>query len=122
LHKLYFKYTLLSFLLLVLQTGSLLAAILYEPTTVPKTTFIANKGQWDNPSLFMANIPGGQLYIEPHAWHFVFENQQDLSVLHKHPRPFADDFKTYTVRGHAVRIAFEGGSEDTKIDAQQPKT
>ncbi len=109
-------------MLLVSLPAALQADIPHEPQPVQKPVFIENLGQWDNQARFMANIGGGQLYIEPQAWYFIFENQQDNAVLFKHPRTFTDDFKTYTVRGHSVKVQFAGAGEDVKLDGQKARS
>ena len=86
-----------------------------------KLQFIENKGQWDNDAAFVATINGGQLFVEKNALHFLFTQQQDLAKAFKHPRHFEEDFKSYTVRHHAVRITFVNGSEDAVVTGQQPE-
>jgi gliding motility-associated-like protein len=121
LRKQYFKYTLFTLITLLLKQANIVAAALSDPPVNNQTVFIQNKGQWDNAAQFMANIPGGQLYVEPQAWHFIFESKEDLALLHKHPRAFADDFKTYTVNGHSVRISFLGAGEDVTLNGAFPR-
>lgn len=85
-----------------------------------KISFTENKGQWDNPSLFSTPLPGGRLYIEKNAFHFIFHNQQDIAAAFLHPRAFEDNFKPYTVRFHAVRVSFAGSSNAVKARGEQP--
>ncbi len=90
-----------------------------QPTHKNSPAFIENTGQWNNPAHFMAKLPGGIVYLEKNALHFFFQHQQDLAIALKHPRAFEDDFKTYTVRNHAVRVNFKGSNEDTKTSGLQ---
>ncbi|MES2559251.1 MAG: PKD domain-containing protein [Bacteroidota bacterium] len=84
--------------------------------------FIENKGQWDNNARFMAPVPNGHLFIEPKALHFIFKHPQDVAAAFKHPRAFEDDFKSFTVRSHAVRIVFEGSSDHPHAYGESPKS
>lgn len=87
-----------------------------------KQQFIENKGQWDNSAAFMATVPNGHLFVEATALHFIFKHPEDVASAFKHPRAFEDDFKSYTVRSHAVRVEFEGCSSTPQTFGESPYT
>jgi gliding motility-associated-like protein len=87
--------------------------------TVRKVTFVENAGQWDNNAAFRATIPGGSVYAEKQALHYIFRSSKDLATAMKHPRPFEDNFIPHTINGHAVRVVFAGASEDVRIHGEQ---
>lgn len=84
--------------------------------------FIENKGQWDNNATFTATVPNGHLFVEPQALHFIFKHPEDVAAAFKHPRAFEDDFKSYTIRSHAVRIEFEGCSAFPQTYGESPQS
>ncbi len=94
----------------------------HPPAKTNKTAFIENTGQWDNQAHFMAKLPGGVVYLEKNAFHFLFQHRQDVAAALKHPRMFEDDFKAYTIRNHAVRVSFTGSNEDVTTSGKQKQT
>lgn len=65
--------------------------------------FIENKGQWEEPFITKADIPGGALFLEEKGltYHLV-----DYSELHAaHGKSVAPDFVP-TIRGHVVKVEF----------------
>lgn len=103
-----FAYSLLCALLLALNPS--FAKNQHLPQPAKRVRFIENKGQWDNPSVFESPLPGGHVYIEKNAFHFIFHDQQDVAKAFSHPRPFEGNFRSYTVHFHAVRMNFVGGN------------
>lgn len=91
----------------------------HEPKPARTLSFIENKGQWANASVFSASLPGGRLHVERNALHLIFQNQDDVNDAFKHPRPFGDDFKPRTVRFHAVRINFYGSNSGVISSGEQ---
>lgn len=89
------------------------------PTNTP-FEFIENKGQWENPSLYTAQLDHSELSIEKNALQYFFYDQVDLAKIVKHPRAIKDDFKTYTLKGHALRVFFLNSNEDATIVAAKP--
>ena len=82
--------------------------------------FVENIGQWDNPSLYSVQMNGAELFIEKNALQYFFYDQGDIAKLVKHPRAVKEDFKSYTVKGHALRINFLSCNENTKAIGSQP--
>ncbi|MES2779296.1 MAG: PKD domain-containing protein [Bacteroidota bacterium] len=113
-------YLLLAVITIMAQTT--LGQSIHSDAPVHKLQFIENKGQWDNNAPFMAAVPNGHLFVEPRALHFIFKNPEDVAAAFKHPRIFEDDFKSYTVRSHAVRISFEGASDRPQTYGELPKS
>lgn len=70
----------------------------------------------------MAAVPNGHLFVEPQALHFIFKHPEDVASAFKHPRAFEDDFKSYTIRSHAVRIEFEGCSDFPQTYGESPQS
>jgi len=69
--------------LLFLLLGATLPIYLAAGTSMrtPQIHFIENKGQWKNSVLFMAEIPGGRLFIEKHALTYLFEDRHAMHEI-----------------------------------------
>jgi gliding motility-associated-like protein len=93
----------------------------HEPRPVSRVRFIENKGQWDNQAVFASPLPGGHLWVEKNAFHFIFHNQQDVASAFRHPRPFEANFQNYPVHFHAVRVNF-AGANTLKATGELPRT
>ena len=79
-----------------------------KPVPKPNTGFIANKGQWVNASQYLINLKGAQVFIEPNAFQYFFEKEQDVANYFSHTlNPHL--FKPQTINRHAVRLEFENG-------------
>lgn len=84
------------------------------------TGFIANKGQWDNPSAYLLSTGGNQVFMETHAFQYFFENQTDVANYFSHQlNPHL--FKAMRIRRHAVRVTFEGASDGTSVSGLNAK-
>ncbi len=96
-----------SILLLLLNTTYLRVFAHIEPAVQKSNTgFIANKGQWLNPSQYLINLKGAQVFIEPTAFQYFFEREQDVANYFSHSlNPHL--FKAQTINRHAVRVEFE---------------
>jgi gliding motility-associated-like protein len=108
------------FAILLLATGTVAGKNTHEPEHRNRIRFTENKGQWDNRAAFYTPLPGGHLYVENQAMHFIFHNEQDIRQALKHPRVFADDLKSYTVRFHSVRVTFAGSSSTASANGESP--
>jgi len=91
-----------------------------ETSLKDKFEFVENKGQWDNRSLYSVQLFGAELFIEKNALQYFFYDQNDIAKLVKHPRPVFDDFKKYTVKGHALRINFLNSNKSIKNISSAP--
>lgn len=92
----------------------------HEEPAVPKsnTGFIANKGQWLNPSKYLINLKGAQVFLEPNAFQYFFEKEQDVANYFNHGRnPHL--FKAQTINRHAIRVEFENALKNP-IVGQDP--
>ena len=98
------------------------AETVHPATPFASLQFIENKGQWDNKATFMASVSGGHLFVEPNALHFIFKNADDVAAAFKHPRAFEDNFKSFTVRSHALRIEFEGSLDNPGTYGENPQS
>jgi hypothetical protein len=80
----------------------------HEEPAVPKsnTGFIANNGQWLNPAKYLINLKGAQVFVEPKAFQYFFEREQDVANYFSHTlNPHF--FKAQTINRHAVRVEFK---------------
>ena len=67
-------------------TGPFLALIaFFLPffSTAQTIRFEPNRGQWPQPVQFMADIPGGRLFLEPDGWTYLFWDEAQLEELHE---------------------------------------
>ncbi|MFI5222436.1 MAG: SBBP repeat-containing protein, partial [Bacteroidia bacterium] len=96
-----------------------------QPAAVPASRnfeFVENKGQWDNPSVFCVQLDQAQLFIEKNAVQYFFYDKKEVAALVKHPRPFKDDFKKYSVHGNALRIGFLNSDPNATSEGSNPFT
>lgn len=97
--------------------------------------FIENKGQWDSRARFMGDLKSGAFFLEQNGFTVVLHNPQDLQkVLHRHhmgqsnakaanasrpnpsnPEGVLTTAPDLTVRSHAYKMKFEGGSGEAQI-------
>lgn len=69
------------------------------------TGFIANKGQWLNNAKYLINLKGAQVFMEPTAFQYFFENEQDVAEYFNHTsNPHL--FKSKIINRHAIRVDF----------------
>lgn len=85
-----------------------------EASIHPNTGFIANAGQWKNPSRFLITMSGAQIFAEKHAIQYFFENLEDVDKYFNHSlNPHL--FNKQTIRQHAVRVDFLNPSVHTQV-------
>jgi gliding motility-associated-like protein len=66
--------------------------------------FVENKGQWNSRARYMAELPGGRLFLESRGFTYALADAQALERHHDHQA--ASDL----VRAHAYSVTFEGGN------------
>jgi len=81
-----------------------------------KLRYVANKGQWEAPVLFKAEVPGGAVFAERTCLTYNFCNPSDLEALHHSEHDLHKPF-TGTLRGHAYRMVFDGGNAKSVLGA-----
>ncbi|MBL0913718.1 MAG: gliding motility-associated C-terminal domain-containing protein [Bacteroidia bacterium] len=74
-------------------------------TTYP---FIQNKGQWVAPVLYKADLPGGNMWIEPQGISYGFFDHAKLVAIHDHFEGHEGVARTPEIRAHALRIRLLG--------------
>ena len=85
-----------------------------KPVSKSNTGFIANKGQWVNPSQYLINLKGAQIFIEPKAFQYFFEKEQDVANYFSHSlNPHL--LKAQKIHRHAVRVEFENALNATIV-------
>ena len=75
--------------------------------------FIENKGQWDGHARYAAALPGGRLFAEADGLTFALLADGGPAQLGHRPRPQAPHTPPQAdsvVRGHALKLHFEGAS------------
>jgi len=78
---------------------------LMSSTSIP-LTFIENRGQWDDAVQFIARHRGMVAFVEKDALTLKFEKRVAKEQ----------------VKGVAMRMAFEGASEDVVLEAEEPRS
>ncbi len=118
-------------LILFLPLTIIFAASAGEPiVNVAKTRkfseirYIENKGQWESPELFRANLPMGKLFVEKNALTYVLEDPYQNSEC-QHPggcshEPEGDKSAPHLTRCHAIKMHFRGSNPDVKPIGQVP--
>ena len=80
-------------------------------------SFTENKGQWDDPFLYKADIPSGAMFIEKHGITYHFTDWSEWH--HAHGSRKATDPEPI-LKGHVVRVNFIGSGESSKIIGSAP--
>lgn len=70
--------------------------------------FVENKGQWEQPVLFKAGIPGGSCYLENDRFTFNFLDSEQLFRRHQahSGEPVETPLEDF-IRGHAYQVIFK---------------
>ncbi len=106
----YFKILFLTLLLY----PSLVSSITNDSLRISKLEFVENKGQWDNPISFKANINSGNIWIEENAITFDLYDSKAIEQLSNHK----EGKKLLLEKGinrHSYQIEFIGVNRDCKI-------
>ncbi|MFA6262475.1 MAG: gliding motility-associated C-terminal domain-containing protein [Bacteroidia bacterium] len=74
---------------------------------------IENKGQWDEPILFKANIPGGTLFITANALTYALVDESAVFAAY-HDRKYGT-----VIRSHTYRMQLEGSNMKPEIAKYQ---
>lgn len=87
--------------------------------------FIENKGQWDNPVRFMANVSGGALYVHQNGFTVLQHNEKDWHQLeermhHHQENDGAMKQAPLVVHSHAYRVSFANASPKATVLADKP--
>ncbi|TGE21783.1 PKD domain-containing protein [Hymenobacter aquaticus] len=93
-------------ILLVLMLLPARAGLAQPGHATPEKTleFVENKGQWPARARYMAELPGGRLFLENRGFTYVFADGQALEKHHGH------EATTDRLRAHAYSVTFEGGN------------
>jgi gliding motility-associated-like protein len=87
----------------------------------PGVRFTENLGQWNKQLLYRAQLPGGQLYVEPGCLTFNFYNRQKLHSLHT--GGYANGlYSDMFVNGHAYKVHFENANPSPQNVPSQVNT
>lgn len=109
------KYYILSIMVFY---GFLTQAHEKEPVSA-KNGFIQNIGQWDNPSKYLFPLKNAQLFFEPNAIQYFFEDAEQVDNFFNHTlNPHL--MKPATINQHAVRMEFIGANKNPKITGITP--
>lgn len=118
-------------LTLLLPLTIIFAASAGEPVVnVAKTRkfseirYIENKGQWESPELFRANLPMGKLFVEKQALTYVLEDPFQNSGCN-HPggcnhEPEAEKSEPHLTQCHAIKMHFNGSNPEVRPIGQVP--
>lgn len=79
-------------------------------TPSKQLTFIENKGQWNDPSLFRTELQAGKLFVEPTRLTYLLINPLDIEEMHRRKHDLGDPLNTQ-MDMHAFRINFAEANE-----------
>ncbi len=88
--------------------------------------FIENKGQWENSVKFMAQIPGGAIFIQESGFTVLQHNQKDWDKIKDLAHGHNSDQKAvtlldkFTLRSHAYKVRFLNSGKQPNIVADKP--
>ncbi len=86
--------------------------------------YIENKGQWESPELFRANLPMGKLFAEKQALTYVLQDPKGITgcshpgECSHHDESDADEHDQ--INCHAIRMKFTGSDPAVRISAREP--
>ena len=88
--------------------------------------FIENKGQWDNRVRYMAQVPGGAVFVQQVGFTIVQHHPEDFAALEEHVhghnmREKQQDIRQRMVlRSHAYKVEFLNANASPRITADKP--
>lgn len=98
--------------------------------TTDVVQFVENKGQWDSRVRYMAQVPGGAVFVQSSGFSIVQHHPEDYQVLedmvHGHDDPRHDKEggavrrQRFVLRSHAYRVHFLNGNPNPRITADKP--
>lgn len=81
--------------------------------------FVENKGQWQDPFQFKANIGGlNTLFLEDNSFTYLFHDENQTQGLHD--AYYQTDFKSYFVDAHSYKVHFLGAN-DSVLKGQEKR-
>ncbi|TGE12428.1 PKD domain-containing protein [Hymenobacter elongatus] len=78
--------------------------------------FVENRGQWNSRARYMAEVPGGRLFLENQGFTYAFADAQAVAQHHDHAAT------TDRLRAHAYSVTFEGGNPAPDFTATEATT
>ncbi|WP_133271569.1 DUF7948 domain-containing protein [Hymenobacter radiodurans] len=107
----------------VLLAASVVVPVQAKPAASAPTTksleFVENRGQWDARAHYMAELPGGRLFLEKTGFTYAFADPQALRHHQEHTTSGSGPVSE-KLRAHAYRVTFEGGSSGTVLTPDEP--
>ena len=88
--------------------------------------FVENKGQWDNRVRYMAQVPGGAVFVQQAGFTIVQHHPEDFAALEEHVhghnmREKQQDIRQRMVlRSHAYKVEFLNANASPRITADKP--
>ena len=106
----------------LLLCTTLFARVPTDSLTVDRVEFVKNCGQWQNPSLFSAQMRGAAVFAEQNALLFAMIGPEDLNRFHeaKHERAATQVHSVMSFRAAAYRMSFVGANPRTKVEGENP--
>ncbi|HEY1114923.1 MAG TPA: hypothetical protein VGE66_15240, partial [Chitinophagaceae bacterium] len=114
--------------ILLFLTCFLVLSVFSQTTDVVQ--FVENKGQWDSRVRYMAQVPGGAVFVQSSGFSIVQHHPEDYQVLedmvHGHEDPRHDGKQgverrqRLVLRSHAYRVHFVNGNPSPRITADKP--
>lgn len=106
-----------SFFVLLFLTGGYLPVFALKPVVDELSRnpikIIENKGQWEDPVLFKASIPGGTLFITKGSLVYTMLDENALFETWHNRRPVP------VIKGHHFKVSFEGANSEPQIITRQ---
>jgi PKD repeat protein len=106
------KIIVLFFLLFASQHSSTFGS---EGTATNSIRFIENKGQWSEPIMYAASVPGGRIFLEQQNFTWKFSN---ISELHDHVSSNKTAPSGSIFRTHAFQTFFKGSNTNAILSAE----
>jgi len=113
--------TIRGFLLLLLGAAMLLPIAARAVTTTPDNRtleFVENKGQWNARARYMAELPGGRLFLRENGFTYAFVDAQALSH-HTTRQKQAKQSTGGSLRAHAYSVTFEGTNPNVHLTSSE---
>jgi gliding motility-associated-like protein len=85
-----------------------------------KIDFIENKGQWEYPVKFKADLAGGHIFFTPHSFRHVYFNLNDIDRIHELKHERGVSAYNEKVDCYAYEVRFVNG-QATSLQTEQKK-
>ncbi|WP_324675283.1 gliding motility-associated C-terminal domain-containing protein [Hymenobacter sp. GOD-10R] len=97
---------------------SIATTALASPSPQQSLEFVENKGQWEAPARYVAELPAGRLFVETDGLTYAWLDATSLNH-HRTAAQLANAPSSDQLRAHALRMRFVGASDQVALTSTE---